>query len=191
MVAISKTLYVQQPCSNPSKSPETSGKVSCRKYTRLQLFCKLQKCAAKYRAAFARRRSGVRIPSAPLKKCQFAGKMQGIGRGQRVRPEPRTATDTISRFPRGAPRCSASAVTIGSIGVLRSEVTVSHSGLGGRRTLVRSSVVRGMVIMVANNLQVTARTAICNIFLDRHRHSNTFRKNSNRFRLEDATFTLL
>jgi hypothetical protein len=32
----------------------------------LQLFCKLRKALEKHRAAFARRRSGVRIPSAPL-----------------------------------------------------------------------------------------------------------------------------
>jgi hypothetical protein len=34
----------------------------------LQAFCTLLKRPAKYRAAFARRRSGVRIPSAPLRK---------------------------------------------------------------------------------------------------------------------------
>jgi hypothetical protein len=44
------------------------GKVSTRKHDNLQGFCKLQKALANYCAAFARRRSGVRIPSAPLPK---------------------------------------------------------------------------------------------------------------------------
>jgi hypothetical protein len=57
---------VQQPCSNPSKSPEMLGNASTQKYCHLQVFCKLQKPLAKYLAAFARRRPGVRIPSAPL-----------------------------------------------------------------------------------------------------------------------------
>jgi hypothetical protein len=57
---------VQQPCSNPGKTPEISGKALEQKYACLQVFCKLWKAPAKYRAAFARRRSGVRIPSAPL-----------------------------------------------------------------------------------------------------------------------------
>ena len=38
------------------------------KYAHLQVFCKLQKPRANYLSAFARRRSGVRIPSAPLLK---------------------------------------------------------------------------------------------------------------------------
>jgi hypothetical protein len=59
---------VQQPCSNPSKSPEMLGKVSTRKHDNLQAFCTLLKRPAKYLAACARRRSGVRIPSAPLRK---------------------------------------------------------------------------------------------------------------------------
>ena len=55
-------------CSNPSKCSDMLGKASKRKYSCLQVFCKLQKALAKCRAAFARRRSGVRIPSAPLLK---------------------------------------------------------------------------------------------------------------------------
>ncbi len=58
---------VQQPCSNPGKSPEISGKAVTQKYRNLQAFCKLQKPLANYLTAFARRRSGVRIPSAPLR----------------------------------------------------------------------------------------------------------------------------
>src|SRR5215216_3873111 len=58
---------VQQPCSNPSKSPDMLRIASKQKYSNLQAFCKLQKPLAKYLAAFARRRSGVRIPSAPLR----------------------------------------------------------------------------------------------------------------------------
>jgi hypothetical protein len=46
-------------------------------------------------------------------------------------------------------------------------------------------VERGIVIMVANNLHEAALTAIPNIIPDRHGHSNTFRKNSNRFCFED------
>jgi hypothetical protein len=57
---------VQQPCSNPSKSPEILRKVPMSKYVYLQEFCKLQKLLANYLAAFARRRAWVRIPSAPL-----------------------------------------------------------------------------------------------------------------------------
>jgi hypothetical protein len=57
---------VQQPCSNPSKSPESSGKASHKKYACLQLFCKLRKGAANFLAAFARRRSVVRTQHRPL-----------------------------------------------------------------------------------------------------------------------------
>jgi hypothetical protein len=59
---------VQQPCSNLSKYPEIPGKAQAQKYLDLQLFCKPQKPPANYHIAFARRRSGVRIPSAPLLK---------------------------------------------------------------------------------------------------------------------------
>ena len=47
------------------------GKVSTRQHDNLQAFCTLLKRPAKYRAAFARRRSGVRIPSAPLRKNKY------------------------------------------------------------------------------------------------------------------------
>jgi uncharacterized metal-binding protein len=66
---VQRETLVQQPCSNPSKYPETLRKASTRKYSDLQVFCKLQKALEKYRAAFARRRSGVQIPSAPLLEC--------------------------------------------------------------------------------------------------------------------------
>jgi hypothetical protein len=59
---------VQQLCSNPGKSPEMLGKATTYKYGYLQEFCKLQEAPANHRAAFARRRSGVRISSAPLQK---------------------------------------------------------------------------------------------------------------------------
>jgi hypothetical protein len=65
---------VQQPCSNPGKSPETLRNAPMGKYVNLQAFCKLQKPLAIYHAAFARRRSGVRIPSAPLKKVRLSSK---------------------------------------------------------------------------------------------------------------------
>jgi hypothetical protein len=57
---------VQQPCSNPGKSPEMSRKASLSEYLHLQAFCKPRKGPANYLAAFARRRAWVRIPSAPL-----------------------------------------------------------------------------------------------------------------------------
>ena len=57
---------MQQPCSNPGKSPEISGKAVTQKYSDLQAFCKLQKPLANSLAAFARRMAWVRIPSAPL-----------------------------------------------------------------------------------------------------------------------------
>src|SRR4028119_180131 len=64
-----RRLPVQQPCSNPSRRAETTRKAIEHKYACLQLFCKLRKGPAKCRAAFARRRPGVRVPSAPLSKC--------------------------------------------------------------------------------------------------------------------------
>jgi hypothetical protein len=70
---IESTPFVQQPCSNLSESSEILGKVLTQKYALLQAFCKHQKARAKYCAAFARRRSGVRLPSAPL---YFYGDLQ-------------------------------------------------------------------------------------------------------------------
>ena len=58
--------YEQQPCSNPSKSPESFSKTSSQENQYLQEFCKHQKAPAMYRAAFARRRAWVRITAAPL-----------------------------------------------------------------------------------------------------------------------------
>ena len=63
---VESTPFVQQPPSNLSESPEIPGKALTQKYGNLQGFCKLVNALAKYCAAFARRRSGVRIPSAPL-----------------------------------------------------------------------------------------------------------------------------
>ena len=74
---VESTPFVQQPCSNPSRSPEMLGKASTRKSAYLQGFCKLQKPLAKYRAAFARRRSGVRSPSLAL---SILHQLQGKGR---------------------------------------------------------------------------------------------------------------
>src|SRR5919205_2024438 len=51
---------VQQPCSNPSKYPESLGKASSIKYADLQAFCRLRKSSADYRAAFTWQRSLVR-----------------------------------------------------------------------------------------------------------------------------------
>jgi len=62
---------VQQPCSNLSKSAEMLRNASTQNYSCLQRFCKLLKDPAKHRATFARRRSGVRIPSAPLRKNKY------------------------------------------------------------------------------------------------------------------------
>jgi hypothetical protein len=52
-------------CSNLSKYPAAFRKAPMSKYGDLQAFCKLQNPLANYLAAFARRRAGVRIPSAP------------------------------------------------------------------------------------------------------------------------------
>ena len=57
---------VQQPCSNPSKSPESSGKDSTQKRGYLREFCNLQKAPANHRAAFTRQRSLVRNQHRPL-----------------------------------------------------------------------------------------------------------------------------
>jgi hypothetical protein len=59
---------VQQPCSNPSKSPELLRKASTQKYGCLQVFCKFQKSPANYLAAFTRQRSLVRTQHRPLSK---------------------------------------------------------------------------------------------------------------------------
>src|SRR5215212_9438741 len=80
---------VQQPCSNLSHSSETSGKLSVHKSLDLQEFCNHQKTPANYRAAFARRRSGVRIPSAPLIKILQTGENR---RCQVGTPHPTTPT---------------------------------------------------------------------------------------------------
>ena len=73
---------VQQPCSNPSKSPEKLGKAPMSEYDDLQEFCKLQKSAANYRAALAWRRSGVRVPSGPLSKplvyAEYSQQQRGL-----------------------------------------------------------------------------------------------------------------
>ena len=42
-LSLQRRQCVQQPCSNPSKSPETLRKASMSKYDYLQRFCKLQK----------------------------------------------------------------------------------------------------------------------------------------------------
>ena len=56
---------VQQPCSNPSKSPEILRKVTSSECLYLQVFCTHLKTPANLRAALAWRRSGVRVPSGP------------------------------------------------------------------------------------------------------------------------------
>jgi hypothetical protein len=63
--------FVQQPCSNPSKYPETLRKAPYSKYGDLQAFCKLQKSPATYRAAFTRQRSLVRNQHRPLLNLAF------------------------------------------------------------------------------------------------------------------------
>ena len=55
-------------CSNPSKYPEMSANVFKAKYVYLQVFCKLQKPPANYRAAFTRQRPLVRTQHRPLLK---------------------------------------------------------------------------------------------------------------------------
>ena len=59
---------VQQPCSNPSKSPENQRKARSQEKRYLQGFCKLQKPPANHRAAFTRQRSLVRNQHRPLLK---------------------------------------------------------------------------------------------------------------------------
>src|SRR5215212_10677425 len=62
---------VQQPCSNPSKYPETPGKATTQKYGYFQVLCKLQKPLENYLAAFTRQRSLVRSQHRPLAKSRF------------------------------------------------------------------------------------------------------------------------
>jgi hypothetical protein len=59
---------VQQPCSNPSKSPEMQRNALVQKYDDLQQFCKHQKSPANYRAAFTQQRSLVRTQHRSLVK---------------------------------------------------------------------------------------------------------------------------
>jgi hypothetical protein len=60
LVRIQALASVQQPCSNPSKSPEMLGNASTQKHLDLQVFCNLQKPSANYHTAFTRQRSLVR-----------------------------------------------------------------------------------------------------------------------------------
>src|SRR5215217_7889759 len=59
---------VQQPCSNPGEQRRTSTRTCKREYAYLQGFLNNSEQPRPYESALARRRSGVRIPSAPLLK---------------------------------------------------------------------------------------------------------------------------
>jgi len=67
-VQMQAVISVQQPCSNPSKSPEMLGNASTQKYGDLQAFCTLENLLANYRAAFTRQRSLVRSQHRPFPK---------------------------------------------------------------------------------------------------------------------------
>jgi hypothetical protein len=62
---LSCSALVQQPCSNPGKSPEMIGNASTQKYGDLQEICKLQNPPANYYTAFTRQRSLVRTQHRP------------------------------------------------------------------------------------------------------------------------------
>jgi len=62
---------VQQPCSNPGEQQRTFTKSLERNYAYLQVFLNTGEQPRYYESAFARRRSGVRIPSAPLQKTHI------------------------------------------------------------------------------------------------------------------------
>src|SRR5215207_4557085 len=64
---------VQQPCSNPDKSPERLGNASTQKYHYLQVFCNPQKAAEIGHAAFTRQRSLVRTQHRPPYKVLLCG----------------------------------------------------------------------------------------------------------------------
>ena len=71
---------VQQPCSNPSEQGQTRTIAFWRKYAYLQGFSNTRERLRCYESAFARRRSEVRIPSAPLYKVpQNVGKQKAHG----------------------------------------------------------------------------------------------------------------
>ena len=59
---------VQQPCSNPGKCSEKSGKASFVKYAYLQVFCIIEKPPENHRASLIRKRSLVRVQAGPLAK---------------------------------------------------------------------------------------------------------------------------
>jgi hypothetical protein len=62
------SVNVQQPCSNPSKTPEMLRKAQGKESVHLQAFCKLQKSPANYHTAVTRQRSLVRSQHRPLRK---------------------------------------------------------------------------------------------------------------------------
>jgi hypothetical protein len=70
---------VQQPCSNPSESPERLRHAPTHKYGDFQQFCKFWKRLGNYLGALAWRRSRVRVSSGPL---PFCGDLQ-VKRGRR------------------------------------------------------------------------------------------------------------
>ena len=59
---------VQQPCSNPDEQQWMITKCFKREYAYLQEFLNTGKQSRQYESAFARRRSRVRIPSAPFSR---------------------------------------------------------------------------------------------------------------------------
>ncbi len=69
---------VQQPCSNPGKSPEMLRKELTQEYGYLREFCNLQKPTADYRAAFTRQRSLVRNQHRPPSKLLQTAKNEGV-----------------------------------------------------------------------------------------------------------------
>jgi hypothetical protein len=81
LVRMQAVTSVQQPCSNPSKSPEMPRNALVQKYGYLQEFCTLEKSLANYHTAFTRQRSLVRTQHRPLlesavlrvKRSTFAG----------------------------------------------------------------------------------------------------------------------
>ena len=56
---------MQQPCSNPSESPERLRNAPTQKCGDFQQFCKFWKCLENYLGALAWRRTGVQVPSGP------------------------------------------------------------------------------------------------------------------------------
>jgi hypothetical protein len=144
---------VQQPCSNPSKSPERLRKTPTQKCSDFQQFCKIWKPVETYLAALAWRRSRVRVSSGPLRESRFLQSkltrskkttFQVVTIPSRRRARSATILFTLLGKLRGCWETSATSLVFlhirahfsrmdpfGSCALLESIVSVQVEGVGG------------------------------------------------------------